>query len=84
MVTSPTSKGVVLLGGNSFRTSFFNFGEKSSLKTILELSGNSIESLEWNVLEQELMHPRVGHLAFSVSDEFQSNYINARHRWWEG
>ena len=84
MVTSPTSKGVVLMGGNSFQTSYFNFGVRSTSKTMLELSGNSIESLVWNVLEQELMHPRGGHLAFSVSDEFQSNYINARHRWWEG
>ena len=68
MVTSPTSKGVVLMGGNSFQCFYM---KRYSSKTILELSGNSIESLEWNVLEQELMHPRGGHLAFSVPDEFQ-------------
>ena len=66
MVTSPTGKGVVLMGGSSHQCA----GQRYSSKKILELSGNSIKSLKWNVLEQKLMYPRQGHLAFSVPDEF--------------
>ena len=67
MVTSPTGKGVVLMGGTSLPI----IGPRYCSKKIIELSGNSIKSLQWNVLEQELMYSRKGHLAFSVPDEFQ-------------
>ena len=66
MVTSPTGKGVVIMGGSCHQF----VGPRYSTKKILELSGNSIKSLKWNVLEQKLMYPRQGHLAFSVPDEF--------------
>ena len=75
MVTSPTGKGVVLIGGQRLKfdrdTIFqriFHIPKYCSSKHLLELSGGSIESLKWNVLEQELMNPREGHLAFSVPD----------------
>ena len=62
MVTSPTGKGVVLIGGNRLKNVY------CSSNNLLELSGGSIESLKWNVLEQKLMNPREGHLSFSVPD----------------
>ena len=57
MISSPTEKGVVMIGG---------IGYSSDL---LELSGDSIETLEWKILEQKLQHPRYQHVSFSISND---------------
>ena len=44
----------------------FGFGKFPDL---LELSGDSQESLEWNILEQKLQHPRYRHVSFSISND---------------
>ena len=62
MISSPTEKGVVMIGGqmtNGFKNS----------SDLLELSGDSIETLEWKILEQKLQHPRSSHIAFSISND---------------
>ena len=61
MISSPTEKGVVMIGGYKPK-----FGASSDL---LELSGDSQETLEWKILEQKLQHPRYYHLSFSISND---------------
>ena len=61
MISSPTEKGVVMIGGSKPP-----FGNSSYL---FELSGDSQETLEWKILEQKLQHPRYGHLSFSISND---------------
>ena len=36
---------------------------------LLELLGNSKETLEWIILEQTLQYPRFGHISFSISND---------------
>ena len=61
MISSPTEKGVVMIGGQKQ-----NLQNSSDL---LELSGDSQETLEWKILEQKLQHPRSAHVSFSISNE---------------
>ena len=66
MISSPTENGVVMIGGvpvhdNSFVSNNF-----------LELSGNSIETLEWKILEHKLQYARFGHVSFSISNDIAS------------
>ena len=61
MISSPTEKGVLIIGGS---TSNFVF-----TSDILELSGDSIDTLEWKILDQKLQHGRGLHVSFSVSNE---------------
>ena len=60
MISSPTEKGVVMIGGRGW-----NPGHSSDL---FELSGDSEETLEWKILEQKLQHPRCDHVSFSISN----------------
>ena len=57
MVTSPTGKGVILMGG---RTE----GQKIS-KAIFELT----DSMEWNPMEQTLQHDHFRSIAIAIPDE---------------
>ena len=54
MISSPTEKGVVIIGGwkESVTCNKFNKSEHSS--DLLELSGDSKETLEWKFLERNL------------------------------
>ena len=61
MISSPTEKGVVMIGGKKQ-----NYEYSSDL---LELSGDSQETLEWKILEQKLQHPRAFHVSFSISND---------------
>ena len=60
MISSPTEKGVVMIGGHK------NYVASSDL---LELSGDSKEMLEWKILEKKLQHPRYCHVSFSISND---------------
>ena len=62
MVSSPTDKGVVIIGGYPMKG--YNF----SSKCLFELSGDSIESLKWKKLDQKLQYSRNGHVSFLISD----------------
>ena len=68
MISSPTEKGVVVIGGHksTWMDGEVIFGELCS--DLLELSGDSRETLEWKVLEQKLQYPRSGHVSFSISN----------------
>ena len=73
MISSPTEKGVVMIGGRK------KIGEYSS--DLLELSGvsrtritrsstgDSQVTLEWNILKQKLQQPRQFHVTFSISND---------------
>ena len=61
MISSPTEKGVVMIGGCKQPL------EDSS--DLLELSGDSLETLKWKILEQRLQHPRALHVSFSISND---------------
>ena len=59
MVTSPTGKGVILMGG---RTEIYF---KNSKKAMFELT----ESMEWNPMEQTLKRNHGKPIAFAIPDE---------------
>ena len=69
MISSPTEKGIVIIGGlttkgvTANRIVSYNF---------VELSGNSIETLEWKILEHKLQYARFGHVSFSISNKLAS------------
>ena len=62
MVTSPTDEGVVIIGG-------YNHDLCKESYHLIEIIGNSIETLEWNLLEQRLKYARSAHLAFAIPYE---------------
>ena len=61
MISSLMEKSIVMIGGQK------SPGKCSS--DLLELSGDSIETLEWKFLEQKLQHPRYGHVSLSISND---------------
>lgn len=70
MITSPNGHSVVLIGGN---TGIIPNNQESDV--LLELSGDSIETLKWNRLDQKLSHPRYQHLAFLISEDLFDEMI---------
>ena len=64
IIPSPNGKGVVLLGGIK------NVGNGLHVRSdeLLELTGESIDSLTWIKLEQKLAYPRSQHIALPVPD----------------
>ena len=65
LFTSPTSKGVIFSGGVAHRPS----------KLLLELTGDSLETLKWTVLDQQLNHARSHHVNLSISDSVCTDLI---------
>ena len=62
MVTSPTDKGVVVIGGlnkEGVCTEHIQNG-------LLELSGDSLASLKWRTLKQKLHYARQLHVSFPI------------------
>ena len=68
MVTSPTGKGVVLIGGKTGGSSLRYFNN------MYELSGNSIEDLKWSVLDQKLKFERSAHVSFAIPNEICDDF----------
>ncbi len=62
MITSPTGKGVILIGGTTY------CGETN----LIELSGNSIESLAWTILEQTTEIERSNSTLCYIENEFMN------------
>ena len=63
MVTSPTEKGIVVIGGEIDED--FEL-QKGSSNALLELSRNSKGDLSWTILEQNLKFP-ISHHVFLCS-----------------
>ena len=57
MVTSPTGKGVILIGGRT--------EDKQDSKAMFELT----ESMEWNPMEQTLQHDHLDSLTIPIPDD---------------
>ena len=66
MISLPITEKVIVIGGLKWKSQGNNV-EKSS--DILELSGDSEETLEWKILEQKLQYPRNCHVSFSISND---------------
>ena len=66
MIFSPTEKGVLIIGGNGI---IENRTRIKYVSDLLELSGDSVETLEWRILEQKLQHPRSNHVSLSISND---------------
>ena len=69
MISSPTEKGVVIIGGGNV----VNKRDEEGYSHILELSGDSKETLVWKILDQKLRHPRLGHVSFSISNHIAAS-----------
>ena len=70
MISSPTDKGVVIIGG------YYMKGYNFTSKCLFELSGDSMESLKWKKLDQELQYSRRNHVSFLISDTCNP-YLNS-------
>ena len=57
LVTSPTNKGVILIGGSK---------GSQRIPFLYELSGNSEENLTWSLLDQKLSTAREKHVSFPI------------------
>ena len=69
IVTSPTGKGVILIGGRIG-------GSTDHQNVLYELSGSSREELKWSVLEQELQFGRPSHhVVFPITDDISASLI---------
>ena len=73
MVTSPTGKGVVLIGGrlNKFDKYASTYGHSDFInnqKSLYELSGDSIEQLKWTKLDQELKYGGANSISVPISN----------------
>ena len=78
MVNSPIGKGVVLIGGETichlndddFKKQF------SRTNALIELSGDSLDILEWKILDQKLKFKRSHHVAFSIPDTVHNELVS--------
>ena len=60
MVTSPTGKGVVMIGGHRLDVQKKGLAKGCS-DTLIELSGESRETLKWTILDRKLKQKRSQH-----------------------
>ena len=67
MVSSLTDKGVVVIGGQMDNEEGI-FAQTES-NALIELSGDSIDTLKWTVLKQKLISPRYMQLSFTISPQ---------------
>ena len=61
MVPTPSGKGVILIGG-------YNDSHRRTSNLLLELTGQCLASLRWNIMELRLKIQRSQHLTFFISD----------------
>ena len=76
MITSPTGKGVILIGGLRKKLTRSANEERMNPEIhsdeLIELSGDSLDSLQWTVLKQKLVYPRKDHVSFLIPNEVAS------------
>jgi len=61
VVPTPSGKGVILIGG-------YNDSHRRTSNLLLELAGQCLASLRWNIMELKLKIQRSQHLTFFISD----------------
>ena len=69
MVSSPTGRGVIVIGGR--RPDHVS----DPGHALIELSGDSIESLKWTFLEQKLKHKRFNHTSIIIPKQLANDLI---------
>ena len=78
MVSSPTGKSVVVIGGSTMEWEVvdgtiqtpwqhWRFVPNDFSDALIELSGYSIESLTWTILEQKLQYGTTKHVSFQIT-----------------
>ena len=72
MISSPSERSVVVIGGQLSLKKDWN-SEISSCD-LLELSGDSIDTMEWKILKQKLQCPRPFYLSYSISKEIAATF----------
>ena len=88
MVPSPTGKGIVVIGGMTNTLGYEGLREDDppynnldTTNVLLELSGDSIDSLQWTTMAHKLKYPRAYSVAFpipdGVVDELETTKINS-------
>ena len=73
MIASPTERGVVLIGGEYHVYKKEKARENDSYD-LLELSGDSIDTMEWKILKQKLQCPRPFYMSYSISNEIAATF----------
>ena len=63
MITSPSGQGVIIIGGKEPGI------QANHSNLLFELTGKSIDTLKWRIMEPKLKHARVLHVSFLVPDE---------------
>ena len=77
MVTSPTEKGIVIIGGEIDEEILEV--EDCSSNALLELSiRNSKGDLCWTILEQKLQYPKSHHVSFYVPGQMVTDLNNMK------
>ena len=74
MISSPTEMGVVLIGGEYHIYTKENGRTENDSYDLLELSGDSIDTMEWKILKQKLQCPRHFYISFSISNEIAATF----------
>ena len=69
MVSSPTGRGVIVIGGR--RPDHVS----DPGHALIELSGDSIESLKWTFLEQKLKYKRFNHTSIIIPKQLANDLI---------
>ena len=68
MVSSPTGRGVIIIGGR--RPDHVS----DTGHALIELSGDSIESLKWTFLEQKINYKRFSHTALIIPNQLVNDW----------
>ena len=74
MIASPTERGVVLIGGEYHVYKKGHERYEYDTYDLLELSGDSINTMEWKILKQKLQCPRHFYISFSISNEIAATF----------
>ena len=79
MIASPTERGVVLIGGEYHvykKEKVYEYHERDEYDSydLLELSGDSIDTMEWKILKQKLQCPRPFYMSYSISNEIAATF----------
>ena len=77
MVSSPTDKGVVVIGGQMEGDYSW---EQIPSNALIELSGDTIDTLKWTILKQKLNYQRFLHLSFPISPQTSTELSQ---KYWE-
>ena len=75
MVTSPTGKGVVMICGHRLDVQKKGFAKGCS-DILIELSGESRETLKWTILDRKLKQKRSQHVSFPIT---HMSYVELKH-----